>query len=349
MTHETETLRRWMKERRELQTRVDFLSAEREISLVLNQDVEFEAILEKVLGITADLIGGKERHQIEIHLKDSKTGKLVLRAAWQRGQVLFGKDLDRTQEDPTIQSALDFGRLITASDQNGVTMAIPLASDRDWIGVMKLSIPLEGDAAEKEEGLQLLTHNMDEFAKFISLAIKTPDLYTRATEDGLTGLATKRHFLNQLRLAYDYAQRYKEPLTLLMIDIDHFKSINDTHGHMTGDLVLKGVAELIMKGIRHTGDAAYSGYRYGGEEMSVILPKADVERASVVAERLRKRIEEKKFTSEKKQLVKVTVSIGVAQLAADVTEPDGLISRADRALYTAKREGRNRVCLYNGK
>lgn len=327
-----------------MQTRVDLLSAEREVSLVLNQDVDFKVILQKVLEITADLIGGRSDDEIVIFLKDDQDGHLVPRAARRRGETLFD-EIGSDGGDPTITASLAHGRQMLTSDNDFLDVAIPLTADREIIGVMKIRTALEGDNDERGRRIERLTQAFDEFSKFISLAVKTPDLYTRAVEDGLTKLATKRHFLTQLALAVDGARRYQDPLSLIMIDIDHFKKINDTHGHQTGDIVLKGVADVLLKSLRKAGDTAFSGYRYGGEELSIILPKTPADKASLVAERLRKQVETKVFKSDRDQPIKVTISAGVAQFAPPMNVGEDLVASADKSLYLAKQSGRNRVTV----
>jgi two-component system cell cycle response regulator len=163
-----------------------------------------------------------------------------------------------------------------------------------------------------------------------------------ATTDGLTGLTNRRAFNELLEQRLKEAARYERPLSLLLLDIDHFKKVNDTHGHPAGDAVLKGVAKLAQKAARDTDVAA----RYGGEELALILPETDARGALVIAERLRKLIEAATHASEHGPL-KVTVSIGVAttskQAKAPAELPSALIEAADRALYRAKHAGRNRV------
>jgi diguanylate cyclase (GGDEF)-like protein len=164
-------------------------------------------------------------------------------------------------------------------------------------------------------------------------------------EDALTGLATKRHFIHQLQTFLALARRHEEPLCLIMVDIDHFKKVNDTYGHLTGDLVLRDVAQILMKSIRKGGDLAHSAYRYGGEELSIILPKTDLARAKQVAERIRSTVEEKTFKSHKGQKLRVTISLGLAQLQPQMGTHEELIALADAALYQAKQSGRNRTVV----
>src|SRR5262249_13645670 len=158
------------------------------------------------------------------------------------------------------------------------------------------------NATARLERERRLSSELPEFSKFLALALKTPDLYTRAVQDALTGLWTKRHFITQATSLMEASNRYGDPLCLIMVDVDHVKKVNDTFGHVTGDKVLKGVAEILKKKVR-----SGSAYRYGGEEMAVLLPKADLDGAAQVAERLRSAIEAHKIAG-----VKVTASFGVA-------------------------------------
>jgi diguanylate cyclase (GGDEF)-like protein len=296
--------------REELQGRIDLLTAQREISLVLNEDVDFRAVLDRVLVLAGDLFGG------DVELWGRSDGGLVLRAARRTGTVEF--DVSGAP-DAALRRCFEEGRTILS----GSFVLVPLEADREIIGVARAG---GGDKLERM---------LPEMAKFLALALKTPDLYTRAVQDGLTGLWTKRHFLSQVGELIENARRYAEPLAIVMVDVDHFKKVNDTHGHQTGDKVLKGVADVLKKKIR--GGMAF---RYGGEEMAVLLPKAGAAEAGAVAERLRKSIEMHKLGG-----VKVTASFGVAQVDGAMRSWEDLVERADQALYRAKESGRNRVVV----
>ncbi|MFI4987621.1 MAG: diguanylate cyclase [Alphaproteobacteria bacterium] len=158
-----------------------------------------------------------------------------------------------------------------------------------------------------------------------------------ATTDKLTGLANRQACEILLRQAVKEARRSCEPMSLIMLDIDRFKDVNDRFGHLEGDRVLKAVAERALRGLR-TSDIAC---RWGGEELLVVLRKCNQENALTLAERIRANVEEGSLSTAGEPL-RVTVSLGVAELGADDDE-DGLLSRTDRALYTAKRAGRNRA------
>jgi len=309
----------------ELQARVEFLSAEREISLVLNEDVDFRTILGRVLAIAGDTLGG----DVELWMRQGDL--LVPRARRAHGEIEF--DLGAA-EDRRVRQCFEAGRMLFEAEEGRFHALAPLQSDREIVGVVRISMPLEESAAAREERARRLGAHLEEFSKFLALALKTPDLYTRAVEDGLTGLWTKRHFASEARMAIDASRRHGDPLSLILVDIDHFKKVNDTHGHVAGDKVLRGVAEILKKRVR-----AGSAFRYGGEEMAVLLPKAELAGAVQVAERLRASIEAKKIAG-----VKVTASFGVAQLDDGVGDPPAFVEKADRALYRAKETGRNRVC-----
>ena len=158
-----------------------------------------------------------------------------------------------------------------------------------------------------------------------------------AITDALTGLYNRRRFHDVLVSEFERAKRYSTPFSLVMLDIDHFKKINDSYGHDVGDTVLKEVSAILMKSIREIDTAA----RYGGEEFMVILPSTDKVKAHVVAERMRQTVENCEFTGVDR---KITVSIGIAGMPdSKVEREDRLIRCADFALYRAKQLGRNRT------
>ncbi len=163
----------------------------------------------------------------------------------------------------------------------------------------------------------------------------------QATTDGLTGLCNHRHFQDNLHQAILQSERYKRPLSLLLMDIDRFKNFNDTYGHQIGDLVLKHIAQALTQSVRSTDLAA----RYGGEEFVVVLPETDEENSLRMAERIRATIEATKIPTERGVLT-VTVSIGSATRGADSMTQEQLIQSADAAMYQSKKNGRNKVTAY---
>jgi len=167
-------------------------------------------------------------------------------------------------------------------------------------------------------------------------------LYELATRDGLTGLYNHNTFYTLLADELARAQRFKRPVALLMLDIDHFKHVNDTHGHQAGDTILKGLSELL----NHQARVIDRVCRYGGEEIAVVLPETDSAAAADIAERLRASVETQPFDINTGAPVRITVSIGVASWPLHGDGADTLVAAADAALYAAKRSGRNRINRY---
>ncbi|MBX6422802.1 GGDEF domain-containing protein [Thermosulfurimonas sp. F29] len=158
--------------------------------------------------------------------------------------------------------------------------------------------------------------------------------------DGLTELYNHRYFQERLREEFERARRYRRSISLIMLDIDHFKKINDTYGHLAGDFILRGLSRLIRENIRKSDIPA----RYGGEEFAIILPETDLRGASVLGERLREKVAQEPFYFEE-HAIRVTISVGVASCFPSMngTDPRKLLETADKALYYSKTHGRNRL------
>ena len=156
-----------------------------------------------------------------------------------------------------------------------------------------------------------------------------------ATFDALTDVFARGPIMQFIENEYQQYRRYQKVFSLIMIDIDHFKNINDTYGHSTGDLVLSSIASIMKNNIRKSDSVG----RYGGEEFIVLLPETQKENAAVAAEKLRKKISEHAFET----VGTVTVSCGVAEAFKNAHSIEEIINEADKKLYTAKEEGRNRV------
>ena len=164
------------------------------------------------------------------------------------------------------------------------------------------------------------------------------EIYRMTILDGLTGIHNKRYFLEFLERELAVAARHHHPLTLVMFDIDHFKKVNDQHGHLAGDAVLKEVASRLRGRIRREDLFA----RYGGEEFACVLASTEIEGGVVFAEHLRVLVADRPFTFESEALP-ITISLGVASIGPGLTDAQALLKRADDNLYQAKRGGRNRV------
>jgi len=165
-----------------------------------------------------------------------------------------------------------------------------------------------------------------------------------AFTDYLTGLRTRGYFEQQLDLEFKRAERRRQKFALLMIDIDHFKRLNDTYGHHVGDQVLREVASILVKDMREVDTVA----RYGGEEFVIVLPETSETAALYVSERLRRAVEQAKFfTGSPHPIQHLTISVGVAVYDRDARFKRDLIESSDAALYAAKHEGRNRTISYS--
>ncbi|MDO8281932.1 MAG: sensor domain-containing diguanylate cyclase [Thermodesulfovibrionia bacterium] len=209
-------------------------------------------------------------------------------------------------------------------------VCVPVRSKERIIGVLQ--------AINKKEGI-FETDDMSmlyALANQVAVAIENAFLYRDSITDGLTGLYHHKFFELRMGEEVDRAKRYKHNMVLIMIDIDFFKKVNDTYGHLAGDSVLRGVAAILKRGTRMSDIVA----RYGGEEFAAILPYTSYENALEVAERLRSAVEKNDFNG-----IKVTISLGLGYFEwknQDI-EYRALIAFADRALYKAKANGRNRI------
>lgn len=165
------------------------------------------------------------------------------------------------------------------------------------------------------------------------------EIYTMTVTDGLTQVPNKRLLLEYLEREFSRARRYTRNLSCVMLDIDHFKNINDEYGHLTGDFILKELAQLVARRIRKEEIFA----RYGGEEFAIVLPECEEAAAVEFADSIRSIVELHRFEFEN-NTIPVTISLGVGHFVEAMAEPSDLLKAADQNLYKAKRAGRNQVC-----
>lgn len=221
-------------------------------------------------------------------------------------------------------------------------LAVPLFVGNRVMGSMQLFSSQQG-AFQREDAqllwiLSLVSENL------LTREYANEGLLRFAFTDYLTGLRTRGYFEQQLELEFKRAERRKQKFALLMIDIDHFKRLNDTFGHHVGDQILRDVSSILMKDMREVDTVA----RYGGEEFVIILPETTQAGALYVAQRLRRAVEQAKFFAGSPQEIQhLTISIGVASYDSDAQFKRDLIEFADAALYAAKHGGRNRVVAYS--
>lgn len=223
--------------------------------------------------------------------------------------------------------------------REGSLAAVPILYQQRLLGILTVTRPEQDPITELH--LNLLMAIADNAA----LAIHNAQLFERmrelSTHDELTNLANRRLFRHHLGQEVDRARRFEKSLSLIALDIDHFKQLNDRHGHPRGDLALRDFAKLLEASVRKVDTVA----RVGGEEFMILLPRADVREAAQVAEKLRALVMATPFAGGADQPEgALTVSLGVAELATtDDNEGDSLVERADQALYAAKHAGRNCV------
>ena len=180
--------------------------------------------------------------------------------------------------------------------------------------------------------------------KIVNLVRKLQNL---STIDDLTGVGNRRYFIDSLEQEWERAKRTQTPIGIMMLDLDHFKNLNDTYGHQNGDIALVHAARIIDSEVKRASDKVA---RWGGEEFAVIQPNTTLEGVHIVAEEVRMAIERSLLHMEGHEPVQMTVSIGINCIVPSKSggySLDDLISDADKALYRAKREGRNRVCSLN--
>lgn len=226
----------------------------------------------------------------------------------------------------------------TCSPEDGIILTLPIVNGHEQLGILMLVTSIERHLGRDQA--VALDSAMRHFALSIKNARRFRLIQTYADYDSLTKVHSRRHFEGRLEEEMQRFSRYGQSLSLIMLDIDHFKNINDSRGHHIGDIVLREVASIIVESIRATDYCA----RYGGEEFVILLPHTSGQNAMIWAERMRKRICNHTFMAEGDPL-RLSVSMGVASLLPGKSKnKQALLCEADSALYHAKQNGRNRTC-----
>lgn len=225
-----------------------------------------------------------------------------------------------------------------ASDNNiSSLICVPLIAKGECIGIINITNKKNGKLFNKKD-----LEFVEALANQAAIAVDNAQLYELATKDGLTKLYIHRHFYYLLESEIKRVQRYHHVLSLLIMDIDNFKRVNDTYGHLVGDMVLKEIAAAISKTIRHVDIPA----RYGGEEFTVILPETPASNAVIIAERIRKKISEIEVKVDENTVIRPTVSLGISEFPNAADGIKELIDYADKALYISKENGKNCIHVY---
>jgi diguanylate cyclase (GGDEF)-like protein len=273
-----------------------------------------------------------EMNYLKIPLEQFWYGKTL-----KSGQAILIEDLPKEIYQGKVDS---FRHLELLSDIKSF-IAVPMIIQNKSIGI--LLIAKDTIAGFSYENLRLLFIIASEAALAIQNMQLYQQVYTSSITDGLTGLYNHKYFREQIELQVQQAKEYGFNLSLALLDIDHFKSFNDTYGHQVGDIVLKGVAKLIQDSVPSDNLVA----RYGGEEFAVIMPDTPIEEALLLCEKIRVNIANHNFQAEEKAMLKVTVSLGVACFPEHIKNMqrmvEELIDLADEHLYYSKDKGRNQV------
>jgi diguanylate cyclase (GGDEF)-like protein len=295
----------------------ELLRAER-VSLLIREEATGRLSAKAAIGSSVDLKATEN------------VGERVASQALERGQTIVVPDVTRS----VLGAAPNEWRYKTSS-----YISYPIVIGDRRLGVMNFTDRADG-LAFNERDLELLNTIAPQIAVAIdrgSLQIRAGELEKRSITDSLTGLMNRGYIEERLIEEMNRASRHQFPMSLLMLDVDEFKSYNDSYGHPAGDVALRLVANVLKDTLRAADVAA----RYGGEEFAVLLPQTAIEEATAIAERIRHRIERTEFPRRR-----VTVSIGAASFSSEFLEPRDWITAADMALYEAKEQGRNKVRLY---
>ena len=255
--------------------------------------------------------------------------------AVQSKEPILVEDID-THKKPVIKKSQ---RAFAENYKTGNCVIAPLICQERVVGVLNLADKIQGERFNRED-IALIGL----FSQLVGASIGNIKLFEKmqrqATTDGLTSLANHKRFYEILEKELWRSRRYGGQISLIMIDVDNLKKINDAYGHRAGDNIIRQISRKIRECIRQIDTAA----RYGGDEFAIILPNTSLSDATVVAERMLNAVSNSPITWKKEQ-IEVSVSVGLGQYDAD-TSPEDITSRSDQALYTAKQAGKNTVRIF---
>ena len=347
---------------RELDMRAKNFQALHEMSDVLSSSLELDKILKKLAGQVRSVVASDFCAFV---LYDDKSDEAVLMALEGYG-TRFENHRFPIEQSIVLSHMLKQWRAQAASGQYYFSDLGKRGREIDLFPIKELQQPLQSlygrplvargkfigafflgsfrSDAFSEYNREFLGTLMNQVSVVIDNSMLYEDIRNKSRQDGLTGLLNHRTFMEKLKEETVRLSRDQKPFSLLLVDIDHFKKVNDTYGHPAGDAVLVHVAGILKEAARGADFVA----RYGGEEFAVGMVGADTKGAQQMAERLRKTVE-KTVVQVGRTAITVKLSIGVASCPDDAVAADGLlhlVGLADNALYHAKRTGRNRVCLF---
>ncbi len=297
------------------------LNAER-VSLLIYHEESKQLLCQAAVGLSEEVIN------------DLKMGSGISEVVLERGEPLLVSDVT---DLPWLSTRLHH------QAQSDSFISFPIVSGSKRFGVLNITDRINGYSFNTNDltWLRLLSPYVIAALEKIELKEKAHRFQLMAITDPLTGLLNRRYLEERFNQEIERSKRYQFPLSFVMMDIDSFKSFNDTYGHQAGDEILRETADCIRKSLRNFDVPA----RYGGEEFIVVLPETDVTSATVLAERLRKAVETHFVGSPTQR--QVTVSVGVSSLSKTLQNRQQVIRAADQALYAAKKRGKNCVVVYN--
>lgn len=317
-----------------LEDDVEVLSAMREVTRAAAAREGLEGVLDDTLTIIQDLLAAE---WVTIFVHEEEGDRLVPRAHRRGDKSFHGSRIPPQHIDDTnVKEAYRYGTVIKTVEDDRLQAAIPALSGSEKLGVVAVSAALVGTFEEKSQRIEILESALTDITEHIAYALQAASLQTRAFEDDLTRLGARRLFQERMSELVALSLRKNQALSLVLVDIDHFKTVNDTCGHQAGDRVLQDVAALLCANLRRYDSA----YRYGGDEMALLLPQTALPAAAMLAERIRSRLAAGEFTEKK---LHITASFGVAALGGETMSEEALLAAADSELYRAKALGRNRV------
>ena len=317
------------------------------VKKVLGDDAAGKGPLETVLHSENATVGGdaRQRRPALVFLR----GELMaVPIPLERAEVILGRALEADVRVNDVRASRLHARITSTRDPASGEIRFQITDLGSTNGTIVNGAPVTEAVLQDGDKIVIGEHLMrfellDEIDREFQRQI-----HRLLAHDELTGLLTSKSFISELRRETTRAEFEGRPFCVLMMDIDHFKAVNDTYGHITGSQTLEEVGACITQALR-AGDVAA---RFGGEEFAAFLLDADVAQGLVAAERVRAAVEEHDFTITRqtadgeKRTHNITISVGVATFPDDARESIELMELADTALYRAKRSGRNRVCLY---
>lgn len=331
------------KERMRLIRNLDLVSAAQQVSMAIKQEVDFERILSVVL---EQLEHFARSDSIAVFTLD-ETGKATARAERRNGVDRFPPLLAHESVESTlVDDAVKAGRQVRElNDKTGeFVMAVYFSTPDGARGVVRIARNV-ADEPDFQDEMPAYEQAVGQLVRMVSLGLKTASMWDRAIKDEKTGLYNANHYQDQMKRQVAIAQRTGAPLTLIMLDIDKFKHINDTYGHLAGDKVLAEVSAIIKREARESD----TPYRYGGEELCIVCCGTSETDAAKAAERMRYKIACTEFYDERGRLLPISASFGVAQYGPLMKSEKDLKEACDRALYVAKEGGRNLVVVAEGE